>query len=521
MPGNDADFAAYLGARWPSLVRTLVLLGCGRPEAEDVARSGLARCYGSWDRVRRGDDVDVHVYAAVVRSLHQHRRRVPAPPVPAAPDAEEATEDELLLHVLVVELDGLVLDEREAVVLHYVAELSEEQVADVLDVPLESAQARITHGVGRLEVVRGSQDAFRRASESIEVSIAPVTDDVVAEARARRHRQVRLVVVGAVVAAAVLGGASWLANRESAADDGPLPPAAVIRVANPVRVAWYANNRLHLDQVAVEVPAVTDLVELNGGALYGDHQGRVVFVAADGQRRQIGDKSPDNALVASPSDGWAAWVDEGSKTQAPALVVYDVSNGRLLDTREVPSGDVRPIAIDQHQVFYTEPDGTFAWTPDVEPPLRIQREGLVDVESANRAYQVGDSIDMVQSFFNVSFLRRGTGALISPGGTLVLSGLPRAGLAGGETFTPVLYDARSGDRRATGVIRGEVAVDATFGRDNTVVYLVAQEADLAGGSDLDGNVDPLLVLRSCDLSSSRCTDLAPVPTGTGLPVLAH
>jgi RNA polymerase sigma factor (sigma-70 family) len=152
MPRDDADFAAYLTARWPSLVRTLVLLGCGRPEAAQVARTGLARCHTAWDRVRRADDVDTYVYAAVLGSLHKHRRRVPAPPVPAAPAREEATEDELLLHALQVQLDRLDVDEREAVVLHFVAELSEDQVADVLDVPLETVQSRITHGLSHVDL---------------------------------------------------------------------------------------------------------------------------------------------------------------------------------------------------------------------------------------------------------------------------------------------------------------------------------------------------------------------------------
>jgi len=517
MPADDTDFAAYLAARWPSLVRTLVLLGCGRGEAADVARSGLAHCYGSWDRVRRGDDVDVHVYAAVLGSLHRHRRRVPAPPLPAAPVIEEATEDELLLHALEVQLDGVDLEEREPVVLHLVAELSEEQVADVLDVPLESTQARITHGLGRVDL--GGQDVFRRASESIEVPAAPL-DDVVAEARARRRRQVRWVAGAVAAAAVVLGGLTWLADREPS-EDGPLPPADVIRVKSPVQVAWYANGRLHLENVAVAVPDVTDLVELNGGAVYGDRAGTVAFVAADGERRRIGDKSPTSPLVASQGEGWAAWVDPGSESQPPTLVVYDVSNGRLLDAREVPTGDVRPIAIDQHQVFYEGPDGTFAWTPGVEPPLRIERDGLADVESANRVYQVDDSIDMVQSFFNVSFVRRGIGAQISPGGVFVLSRRPGPGVAEGRPFRPLLYDARSGGAKPSGVSVAERAVDATFARNNTAVYLVAQVADLAGGSDLDGNLDPLLVLRSCAVDTGRCTDLAPVQSGTDRPILAH
>jgi RNA polymerase sigma factor (sigma-70 family) len=152
MRGSDADFAAYLAARWPFVVRTLVLLGCGRQEAEQVAQTGLARCYRDWDRVRRADDVDTYVYATVLGRLHHHRRRVAAPPPEPPPVAEEATDDELLRHALAVQLERLDPEEREAVVLRFVADLSEEQVADVLDVPLESAQARITHGLGRVDL---------------------------------------------------------------------------------------------------------------------------------------------------------------------------------------------------------------------------------------------------------------------------------------------------------------------------------------------------------------------------------
>ena len=66
----------------------------------------------------------------------------------------------LLRRALEVELAALDADELEAVVLRYVADLTEVQVADVLDVPLESAQARITHGLGRMDL-NGLWSAYR------------------------------------------------------------------------------------------------------------------------------------------------------------------------------------------------------------------------------------------------------------------------------------------------------------------------------------------------------------------------
>lgn len=360
---------------------------------------------------------------------------------------------------------------------------------------------------------------FRLASESIEVPGPPV-EAVVAEARAGRRRRVRLVVVGVAVAALVVGGLTWFANRDSAPSD-ELAPAVVTREANPVKVAWYANGRLHLAKVTITMPEVTDLAELNGGAVYGDQEGTVAFVAADGERRRIGEKSPAVPLVASPGDGWAAWVDPGSGATPPALVVYDVSHGRLLDAREVSSGDTRPVAIDQHRVYYESPEGAFSWAPGTEVPVELDRSGLADVQSATRVYQLNRRIDMVQSFFSVAFQRPGTTAQLSEAGILVLTKQPGRGVAEGQPFRPIVYDARSGDQKPSGVSEEERAVDATFGRNNTVVYLVAQVADLDGGSDLDGNVDPLLALRSCDLETGRCTDVAPVQSGTDRPVLAH
>ncbi|GAA4714902.1 sigma factor-like helix-turn-helix DNA-binding protein [Nocardioides conyzicola] len=151
MPGNDADFAAYLAARWPFLVRTLVLLGCGRQEAAEVAQAGLSRCYRDWERVRRSDDVDAYVYATVLGCLHKRRRRSGKPAV-EPPPVEVETESVLLRRALEVELGALDADELQAVVLRFVADLSEAQVADVLDVPLESVQARVTHGLGRMDL---------------------------------------------------------------------------------------------------------------------------------------------------------------------------------------------------------------------------------------------------------------------------------------------------------------------------------------------------------------------------------
>jgi hypothetical protein len=362
-------------------------------------------------------------------------------------------------------------------------------------------------------------EIFRLASESVEVFTPPAAV-VVEEARAQRGRRRRRVVAAVVAAALVVGGATWLANREPSAP-ADLPQARITREPNPVPVAWYADGRLHLAKVAVTVPALTDLVEINGGAAYGDHRGTVAFVAADGERRRLGRKDPDGPLVASSGEGWVAWVEPGEDGGAPTLMVYDVSVGKLLDSLDLHAPDAHPVAIDQHRVFYEDGGGTFAWAVGVRAPEPVERTDLLDVESATRVYQLAGRIEIVQSFFNVSYVRPGVGARLSAGGALVLSKAAGPGVATGRPFRPLVYDARSGHRLPSGVAADERAVDATFGREHTIVYLVTQVADLVGGSDLDGRRDPLVVLRSCDASSGECNDVTPVASGTDRPLLAR
>lgn len=352
-------------------------------------------------------------------------------------------------------------------------------------------------------------EIFRRAAESVEV-LSPPLDGVVAQAGARRGRRRRRTVGGLVAGAVVAGAVTWVAVRDSGPDE-ELGPTVVKRSPNPADIAWYADGRLHLDHVTVELPALAALSELNGGALYADEEGMVAFVAADGDRRLLGHQEPGTAVVTSAAVGWAAWIDSGDDGRE--VVVYDVSTDEVLAKRAA-GADARLVAIDQGRVYYEESGSAFVWTPGVASPERLPRAGLVDVESATRLYQDGRRLDMVQSFFSVDFVRLGVGGRLSAGGSYVLTRNPVGDAGPDEPFRPLLYDATSGDRLRSGVHTGERAVDAAFGDNRTVTYLVASAAELAG----DG--DPLLTLRTCAVGG-LCDDVAPVSTGGERPLLAH
>ncbi|MDI6911121.1 hypothetical protein [Nocardioides sp.] len=514
---NDADFAAYLAARWPFLLRSLLLIGCLPGEAEDVARTGLARCYAAWDEVLQTDDVDACVYRVVLDVWHRRKRPptasvepapVPGPEPASAPASDPASEPGTrapevldpaeLRRRLEARLAELTPGDREAVVLHLVAGLSETQVADVLERPAQPIRTPVP------------AEDLRIVSESIDV-LAPPLDDVVAEARAQRRRRRRTIVASVAAAAVVVAGAGWGLSRPSA--EAPADtPRVVVRQPNPVDVPWYAGGLLHLAAVTIRMPAVGDLAAVDDGAAFTDTDGAVWFAAGDGVVTGIGRTTPGARIAVSDQTDWAAWVDPSA--DVPRLVVHDLASGR--DTTLDLPGSASVLAVDQDRVYFATPEGDFEWSPG-EEPVRLDRTGLLDVESGSRVYADARGIEIVQVIFSVANLRPGVGALLSPGGNFVLS---RAG-DGSAPFRPLLYDARTGERMRSGLAAGELALDATFGPNHTVSYLVAPRSELGAPPAVDGNTEPLVVLRTCDLAPVVCHDVIPLARPGERPLLGH
>lgn len=363
---------------------------------------------------------------------------------------------------------------------------------------------------------------FREASEAIAV-LTPTYDEVVAVERRRRRGARRRVLAAVAALAVVVGGTTWLTTRaEPPEHRHRRPTSTVVRQdPNPVGVPWYANGELHLANVVVQVDQPASLFALNGGAVYADQRGRVAFVAADGVRRPLGRSVPGTPLAVSAGENWAAWLSPGDPEPGAFLVVHDVAVDRMVGVRHVPD-DTALVAIDQRRVFYSSgaPGGTaYGWSPEGDDVEQVARPGLADVESATRVYARGGRVLAVQPFFSVSHRWRGSAPMLSPGGSVVLAAGP--GDAPGRPFRPRLFDTRSGERLPSGLDTDEVAVDVTFSGSGMLTYLVTRAADLAGGSDLDGNNDPLLVLRVCQVGIAECTDRAPVPSGSDQPMLAH
>ena len=197
------EFATWLAARWPALVRTLVFLGHPQQEAERLAREALARVWPAWSRERRDGDVDVLAYRAV---LGEHERAVrsgrEAWALPGEPDLPPGLGDRLeRRRELEAHLATLPPPARVRTVLVHVAGLSEDEVDDVV------GQS------GTTPVVPLSGTDVRDACEAVPSSPAPVAEVLDRSRRRRRTTWVRAGAVAAVVAVVLAVTTWWTSGR--------------------------------------------------------------------------------------------------------------------------------------------------------------------------------------------------------------------------------------------------------------------------------------------------------------------
>lgn len=164
---RDAQYAAYVTARWDLLVRSAVLLGCPVSDAEDLVQTALVRCYTSWDKVTGADSPDAYVYRILVNCLAKSRRRrwwgeTPAEHVPESRSPDPA--DDIVARAEVRgALAGVGALQRAVLVLRFFADLSERQVAEALRIPVGTVKSRTARGLEQLS--RLLEPAGRDVSE--------------------------------------------------------------------------------------------------------------------------------------------------------------------------------------------------------------------------------------------------------------------------------------------------------------------------------------------------------------------
>lgn len=146
--GRDQDFVRFVEARGASLTRlAFVLSGGDEHLALDLVQDTLLKAYRRWDRVSAAGSLNAYARRMLVNEFLSWRRRASSreSPVPAVPDAPvvdvspEGTSTELWS--LICEMSPR---QRAVLVLRYYEDLSDREIADLLD-----------YRVGSVKVIAG------------------------------------------------------------------------------------------------------------------------------------------------------------------------------------------------------------------------------------------------------------------------------------------------------------------------------------------------------------------------------
>ncbi|MFC6285765.1 hypothetical protein ACFP3Q_01115 [Nocardioides sp. GCM10027113] len=460
--GDQSDFTSYVVARWPVLVRTLVVAGEEPAAAEVAAVEGLSHCLIGWDEVPHGD-VDVWV----------HRHLFAA----AGPGGDDAVRVAALLHV---------------------ADLDKGQVAEVLGIDLGE--------VGTAQRAGPPADQVRARAAEVVVG-QPRVMEAIALARARRARRLRWTLAVLVALLLVGGLATWVTSRAAP----PLEDAEVTRLANPADIEWFAGGRLQLEQVALDLPQVEHLVTVTQGVVYTDTEGRVVHVRPDGEQAQLGWAEPDGRVVSSSLGGWVAWVDRARSEIIFFNTVRDEEIGRLR-----LESDVELVAIDQGLVYGNDDDGSWRWSPSWDTAQRVSDETLLDVASTVRVTRAsGVALRVTQPVFGREVIVPGSDAMLSTDGDFVLTG---SGPGGDARLS--IWSTRTGQRIDVSIGSQFRVLAGTFGPGDTVFYIVALRNHESGPDRYVrlSETGPHL-LRTCRIATGDCQTVAQVPNSRGRPVL--
>ncbi|MGN6574807.1 MAG: SigE family RNA polymerase sigma factor [Nocardioides sp.] len=167
---RDADFAAYMSARQPSLLRTAYLLTGDQHTAEDLVQTALAKLYLAWDKVQDRGLIDGYVRRILVNENNSLWRR--------AWKKREVTTDAVPDHQSVVDApdDGrsaalwefvqtLPRKQRAVVVLRYYEDLSEAEVADILGISVGTVKSQSSRALAALRSRVHTQPLLARDGE--------------------------------------------------------------------------------------------------------------------------------------------------------------------------------------------------------------------------------------------------------------------------------------------------------------------------------------------------------------------
>ena len=152
--GDAPDFAAFVAARTPALLRTAYLLTGDWAAGEDLLQTTLEQCWRRWNRL--GAHPEPYVRQAMLRTFLSWRRRrwtgeTPTEELPevAVDDATSAYDEREQLWRA---LQRLPRRQRASIVLRYFDDLSEQETATALGISVGTVKSQSSKALAALRV---------------------------------------------------------------------------------------------------------------------------------------------------------------------------------------------------------------------------------------------------------------------------------------------------------------------------------------------------------------------------------
>lgn len=150
------DFAAWVEARGPGLLRLAYVLTGNSVDAEEIVQDALSRALPRWSRISTVGDPDAYVRRMVVNAhtswWRKFRRResvMADPPERPGTPSGLAVEERLELWRACLRLPD---DQRTAVVLRYYEQLEYAEIAELTGVREGSVRSRVSRGIATLRL---------------------------------------------------------------------------------------------------------------------------------------------------------------------------------------------------------------------------------------------------------------------------------------------------------------------------------------------------------------------------------
>lgn len=153
--GRDEDFAEFVLARTPALLRFAYLVTGDAHLAEDLTQEALVRAHRKWSSIVGDNGPEPYVRKIIMRQYLSWRRlgsstEIPVAAVPDGPARQGDGSDVVERDALWTMLASLTRMQRAVVVLRYYEDLADEEIAQLLGVRRATVRVHAFHALATL-----------------------------------------------------------------------------------------------------------------------------------------------------------------------------------------------------------------------------------------------------------------------------------------------------------------------------------------------------------------------------------